>query len=704
MSFHFFLHLLHIHFNGPISKVTSPLPCMGPERKRKKVHTRSRGGCLTCKERKVKCDEGKPTCQRCTIEGRECQGYVPIGDQIGSQSASQQPYLPSLTAFAPPNPINAVQHPNHMPIDLMSNVQRQIDNDKQISTFDSLLSNMWSDALNADSSIDWNWMNVDPMRTSREFVDNAHFPTMTHPQNRSFGAGESVQVTASPSKHKILGKEDNLQSRLEALCTTQAQWIGLTHFFNHVAQCFHIIPAEANRWRLVFGMLSLQSDVVFRLVVAVGLASVSHHSDTNYRAVEHAHMTYSLRIWHRLVQEEKEERSQGISATNSTSERTLEILAVAVLVGHFEQFDSGLANESNDCLLAALDLIDAILQAQASRMEYGDVDTNVGSSFRFLTRVLLWWETFSRTMGPASGLPFEKLQNIFANVRKWEEDVNESMIDSTQCATGWPLDLLEVVARITKVETEIKSIQCINKHKDCRWFSKRLRFDRSACMVEGDAKHVEYLLSEARAAESQIRSCRPKTIIQDTVAAAELRFILFELLQAGALVYFARVVSGRLEAASTEIQAILRFLHSPAEVQTPSAEPLKGKDGSTPAETEHFSKNGGTAASSSTRDPNTRHGIPEWNNLWAADGHALWAYLQATIAASVDQQAKCRRMIKTFDEIAKCGAIHVFLELVEEIWLRGRQDDTGESITSYRLDEIFRNVIAQRRWKQLLIF
>ncbi|KAH9909516.1 hypothetical protein F4778DRAFT_711748 [Xylariomycetidae sp. FL2044] len=36
-----------------------------------------RTGCLTCKVRKVKCDEGKPYCQRCATTGRKCDGYAP---------------------------------------------------------------------------------------------------------------------------------------------------------------------------------------------------------------------------------------------------------------------------------------------------------------------------------------------------------------------------------------------------------------------------------------------------------------------------------------------------------------------------------------------------------------------------------------------------------------------------------------------------
>ncbi|GIJ97936.1 hypothetical protein Aspvir_000042 [Aspergillus viridinutans] len=38
--------------------------------------SRSRNGCLTCKIRRVKCDEEKPTCQRCRSTGRKCDGYA----------------------------------------------------------------------------------------------------------------------------------------------------------------------------------------------------------------------------------------------------------------------------------------------------------------------------------------------------------------------------------------------------------------------------------------------------------------------------------------------------------------------------------------------------------------------------------------------------------------------------------------------------
>ncbi|KAF1951331.1 hypothetical protein CC80DRAFT_496151 [Byssothecium circinans] len=44
---------------------------------RKKVwRPKTKTGCLTCRIRRVKCDEAKPCCERCTSTGRSCDGYV----------------------------------------------------------------------------------------------------------------------------------------------------------------------------------------------------------------------------------------------------------------------------------------------------------------------------------------------------------------------------------------------------------------------------------------------------------------------------------------------------------------------------------------------------------------------------------------------------------------------------------------------------
>ncbi|KAL2443727.1 hypothetical protein ABEF95_011214 [Exophiala dermatitidis] len=54
-------------------------PHSRPRRRRRPVHEKSKTGCTTCKARKVKCDETKPYCRRCTESGRECDGPVSSG-------------------------------------------------------------------------------------------------------------------------------------------------------------------------------------------------------------------------------------------------------------------------------------------------------------------------------------------------------------------------------------------------------------------------------------------------------------------------------------------------------------------------------------------------------------------------------------------------------------------------------------------------
>ncbi|KAK0127395.1 hypothetical protein ONS96_006940 [Cadophora gregata f. sp. sojae] len=52
---------------------------------------KTRTGCITCKIRRVKCDEGKPSCVKCTTTGRKCDGYAnkdpePVGLETCTRS------------------------------------------------------------------------------------------------------------------------------------------------------------------------------------------------------------------------------------------------------------------------------------------------------------------------------------------------------------------------------------------------------------------------------------------------------------------------------------------------------------------------------------------------------------------------------------------------------------------------------------------
>ncbi|KAG6021310.1 hypothetical protein E4U41_002528 [Claviceps citrina] len=75
------------------SLVRYPLPhdprVLGSRGPKKEIKRRTKTGCLTCRKRRIKCDETHPTCNNCKKSKRECLGYDPIfRQQPGGQPNS----------------------------------------------------------------------------------------------------------------------------------------------------------------------------------------------------------------------------------------------------------------------------------------------------------------------------------------------------------------------------------------------------------------------------------------------------------------------------------------------------------------------------------------------------------------------------------------------------------------------------------------
>ncbi|KAK2728926.1 hypothetical protein CKAH01_10622 [Colletotrichum kahawae] len=64
-------HQLPIAVHAPQQQQQPP-----PAKKKRASKPKVRSGCITCKIRRVKCDEGKPTCTRCAKADIKCDGYV----------------------------------------------------------------------------------------------------------------------------------------------------------------------------------------------------------------------------------------------------------------------------------------------------------------------------------------------------------------------------------------------------------------------------------------------------------------------------------------------------------------------------------------------------------------------------------------------------------------------------------------------------
>ncbi|KAL6696345.1 hypothetical protein J3F84DRAFT_330904 [Trichoderma pleuroticola] len=78
---------------------------------KKEIKRRTKTGCLTCRKRRIKCDETHPTCNNCRKSKRECLGYDPIfRQQPGTPtSSSAQPVSNSLSQSSEPSGIASVQ-------------------------------------------------------------------------------------------------------------------------------------------------------------------------------------------------------------------------------------------------------------------------------------------------------------------------------------------------------------------------------------------------------------------------------------------------------------------------------------------------------------------------------------------------------------------------------------------------------------------
>ncbi|KAL8849626.1 MAG: hypothetical protein Q9221_005393 [Calogaya cf. arnoldii] len=109
---------------------------MSGGRHKKEIKRRTKTGCLTCRKRRIKCDEAHPACRNCQKSKRDCLGYDPIFKSQPGPTAIQpaptaapsmqptpssvppyppppQGYVPaSSQSFTPPNLVTSKSPPN----------------------------------------------------------------------------------------------------------------------------------------------------------------------------------------------------------------------------------------------------------------------------------------------------------------------------------------------------------------------------------------------------------------------------------------------------------------------------------------------------------------------------------------------------------------------------------------------------------------
>ncbi|PHH83994.1 hypothetical protein CDD83_2664 [Cordyceps sp. RAO-2017] len=95
-----------------------PLPhdprILGSRGPKKEIKRRTKTGCLTCRKRRIKCDETHPTCNNCKKSKRECLGYDPLFRQQGAGGPANSHIQPAPvsqpTSVSPSAPSPASLH------------------------------------------------------------------------------------------------------------------------------------------------------------------------------------------------------------------------------------------------------------------------------------------------------------------------------------------------------------------------------------------------------------------------------------------------------------------------------------------------------------------------------------------------------------------------------------------------------------------
>ncbi|KAG0649919.1 putative transcriptional regulatory [Hyphodiscus hymeniophilus] len=80
---------------------------MSGGRHKKEIKRRTKTGCLTCRKRRIKCDEHHPACRNCQKSKRECMGYDPIFKSQPGPAAIQ----PAPSSAPSQGPLSATANP-----------------------------------------------------------------------------------------------------------------------------------------------------------------------------------------------------------------------------------------------------------------------------------------------------------------------------------------------------------------------------------------------------------------------------------------------------------------------------------------------------------------------------------------------------------------------------------------------------------------
>jgi len=112
------------HINrGEAHVVSPPTRAEAPPQRKRPKYTRSKTGCMTCRVKKVKCDETKPKCMRCTHGQRDCtwpEGVPTRKRSSASRDSDDRPSTAGSPGLSEESTPSTRDHtpPSRAPVDL----------------------------------------------------------------------------------------------------------------------------------------------------------------------------------------------------------------------------------------------------------------------------------------------------------------------------------------------------------------------------------------------------------------------------------------------------------------------------------------------------------------------------------------------------------------------------------------------------------
>ncbi|EPX72481.1 transcription factor [Schizosaccharomyces octosporus yFS286] len=97
--------------NGNGKGTSSPPGVSNSSLVKRQARKRTKTGCLTCRKRRIKCDERKPVCYNCIKSKRQCEGYTHFPRPTGALTAARR--IPVSSLLSEPAPHGMAGQPTH---------------------------------------------------------------------------------------------------------------------------------------------------------------------------------------------------------------------------------------------------------------------------------------------------------------------------------------------------------------------------------------------------------------------------------------------------------------------------------------------------------------------------------------------------------------------------------------------------------------